>query len=345
MRRRPPLRPLPVHLPSLPVAAARRMLLGAAALACLSPLAALADETAQRDTRPIEWVVGYAAGGGSDIVARSLAEPMGKSLNRNLVINNKPGGATNIAATYVARSKDPTHVLLTADFATLAANPSLFSALPYDPDKDFVPVAFFSAGHLPTIVHKDVPARNLKEFVDFARKNRVSLGTYGAGSYSHVAIAELNKFYGLSIEAVHYRGEAPMWQDVAAGAIHGGSGSYAAAAGVLQSGAGRAIAVPTATRMKKLPDVATFIEQGVDARGFKVQGWIGAFYQTGTPMEIVQKLSDIFVECGKTERVAKILETFGIDDAARDHKYMKKMIDEEGPVWMDLVRGLGLTPQ
>lgn len=136
-----------------------------------------------------------------------------------------------------------------------------------------------------------------------------------------------------------------MWQDVAAGAIHAGSGSYAAAGGVLQSGSGRPIAVPTTTRMRKLPDVGTFLEQGCTAQGFQLRGWIGAFYQTGTPREIVEKLSAIFVECGKTERVQKILDTFGIDEAAQDHKVMQKVIDEEGPVWLELVRSLGITPQ
>lgn len=323
----------------------RRFVAGALGAGVALSAPAVHGQASAWPNKPVKVTVTFPAGGLTDVWARTYSEYASQKLGQSFIVDNKTGASGAIGAEQLSKAAPDGYSLMFTISTTMIMNKVLFKKLPYDPDKDFVPVAFFSAGHLPTIVHKDVPAKNLKEFVDFARKNRVSLGTYGAGSYSHVAIAELNKFYGLNIEAVHYRGEAPMWQDVAAGAIHGGSGSYAAAAGVLQSGAGRPIAVPTATRMKKLPDVATFIEQGVDARGFKVQGWIGAFYQTGTPMEIVQKLSDIFVECGKTERVAKILATFGIDDAARDHKYMKKMIDEEGPVWMDLVRGLGITPQ
>ena len=295
--------------------------------------------------KPVKVTVTFPAGGLTDVWARTYSDYASQKLGQSFIVDNKTGASGAIGAEQMSKAAPDGYNLMFTISTTMIMNKVLFKKLPYDPDKDFVPVAFFSAGHLPTIVHKDVPAKNLKEFVEFARKNKVSIGTYGAGSYSHVVVAELNKFYGLNMEAVHYRGEAPMWQDVAAGAIHGGSGSYAASAGVLQSGAGRAIAVPTTTRMRKLPDVATFLEQGVTAQGFQLRGWIGAFYQTGTPREIVEKLSALFVECGKTEKVQKILDTFGIDEGARDHAFMKKVIDEEGPVWMELVRSLGVTPQ
>ena len=145
---------------------------------------------------------------------------------------------------------------------------------------------------------------NLKEFVEYARKNKVSIGTYAAGSYAHIAVAELNKHFGLQMEAVHYRGEAPMWQDLAAGVIQAASGSYAAASNVLQSGAGRAIAVPQeqahaqAARRRDLP------RAGRDGQGLPAQGlhlrWSGP---PGMPQEIVQRLSDLMVEGGKSERV------------------------------------------
>jgi tripartite-type tricarboxylate transporter receptor subunit TctC len=201
------------------------------------------------------------------------------------------------------------------------------------------------AGHLPTIVSKNVPAKNVKEFAEFARNNKVSLGTYGAGSYSHCAVEALNRSLGLKIEAVHYRGEAPMWIDVGSGAVHGGSGSYAAASPVLQSGNGRAIAVPTSTRMRKLPDVATFLEQGLNDKAFQVQGFICLVGPAAMPKDIVVKLSDMMVEAGKTERIQKILDTFGIDQAAQGHVFFEKILAEQGPIWIELVKGLNLEPQ
>jgi tripartite-type tricarboxylate transporter receptor subunit TctC len=295
--------------------------------------------------RPIRVVVTFPAGGLTDTWGRVYSDYISQKVGQPVVVENKTGASGAIGAEYVSKAAPDGYTLMFTISTTMVMNKVLFKALPYNPDKDFVPIAFFSAGHLPMIVHKDVPAKNLKEFVAFARNNKVSLGTYGAGSYSHVAVAELNRVFGLSIEAVHYRGEAPMWIDVGSGAIHGGSGSYAAAAAVLQAGNGRAIAVPTTTRMKKLPDVATFLEQGVDAKAYQIQGWIGMFAPVGTPEPIVERLSTLCVEAGTSPRVQQLLDTFGIDDPARDRHYMKKIIDEEGPIWMDLVRGLGITPQ
>ena len=123
------------------------------------------------------------------------------------------------------------------------------------------------------------------------------------------------------------------------------SGSYAAASPVLQSGNGRPIAVPTKTRMKKLPDVATFYEQGVTDMAFQVQGFICLVGPAAMPKDIVLKLSDMMVEIGKSERIQKILDTFGIDMAAQDHVFFEKFLAEQGPVWIELVKGLNLEPQ
>ena len=166
---------------------------------------------------------------------------------------------------------------------TMIMNKVLFKKLPYDPDKDFALVAWFNTGHLPTIINKDVPAKNIAEFAAWARDRKVSLATYGAGSYAHVVAETLNRHYGLKMEAVHYRGEALMWQDVASGAVQGASGSYASASAVLQTGAGRPIAVPTMERMRKLPDVPTFYEQGLTEKAFQVRGWVGCAAPAGTP--------------------------------------------------------------
>lgn len=136
-----------------------------------------------------------------------------------------------------------------------------------------------------------------------------------------------------------------MWVDVGSGAVQGGSGSYAAAASVLQTGNGRAIAVPTKARMSKLPDVATFYEQGVTDVAFQVRGCICLVAPVALPKDIVLKLSSMMVEIGKSDRIQKILTTFGIDMAAQDHVYFEKYLAEEGPIWMDLVKGLNLEPQ
>ena len=135
----------------------RRHLLAIAVLSLPLAAAAFPDKT-------IEWVVPYPAGGGSDVVARTLAEPMGRTLGQTIVVNNKPGAATNIGADYVAKAKADGHVMLTADTATLAANPFLYAKLPYDVEKDFAPVGLMARFPMLLVVNAGVPAKTLAEF-------------------------------------------------------------------------------------------------------------------------------------------------------------------------------------
>ena len=313
----------------------------AAALAAL-PAPAIAQAW---PSKPIKIVVTYPAGGLTDVFARAYGEYVSQKVGQPVVVENKTGAAGAIGAEMVKSSPADGYTLMFTNSTTMIMNKVLFKKLPYDPDKDFALVAWFNTGHLPTIINKDVPARNVAEFAAWARDRKVSLATYGAGSYAHVVTETLNRHYGLKMEAVHYRGEALMWQDVASGAVQGASGSYASASAVLQTGAGRPIAVPTMERMKKLPDVPTFYEQGLTEKAFQVRGWVGCAAPAGTPGDVVQKLSDLMVEAGKTERIQKIIDTFGIDEAARDRTYFKKVLDEEGPVWLDVIRSLNIEPQ
>jgi tripartite-type tricarboxylate transporter receptor subunit TctC len=314
----------------------------AATAAAVLPAPAIAQAW---PSKPIRIVCGFPVGGLTDIFARTYGEGISQKTGQPVVVENKTGASGAIAAEQVKSAAPDGHTLMWTISTTLIMNKVLFKKLPYDPDKDFVPISWMDAGHLPTILHKSVPGANLKEFAGHARNNKVSLGTYGAGSYSHVAVAALNRHFGLTMEAVHYRGEGPMWVDVGSGAVQGGSGSYAAASSVLQAGSGRAIAVPTKVRMKKLADVPTFYEQGVTDIAFQVRGCIGLVGPVAMPKEIVLKLSDMMVEIGKSERIQKILTTFGIDMAAQDHAYFEKYLAEEGPVWIELVKGLNLEPQ
>jgi tripartite-type tricarboxylate transporter receptor subunit TctC len=322
----------------------RRDMLRYGSAAALAALPAPAISQAW-PSRPIRIVCTYPAGGLTDVFARAYGEYIAQKTGKPVVVENKAGAAGAIGAEIVKAAPADGYTLMFTNSTTMIMNKVLFKKLPYDPDKDFVLIAWFNTGHLPTIINKDVPATNVAEFAAWARGRKVSLATYGAGSYAHVVAETLNRHYGLKMEAVHYRGEALMWQDVASGAVQGASGSYASASPVLQSGAGRPIAVPTMERMRKLPDVATFYEQGLTEKAFQVRGWVGASGPVGIPEEIVQKLSDMMVECGKTERIQKIIDTFGIDEGARDRVYFRKVMDEEGPVWIGVIKSLNIEPQ
>lgn len=314
----------------------------AATAAALLPAPAIAQAW---PSKPIRIICGYPAGGLTDTFARAYGEFISQKTGQPVTVENKAGASGAIAAEQVKSAAPDGYTLMWTISTTMIMNKVLFKKLPYDPDKDFVLISWMDAGHLPFIVNKNVPAKNLAEFAAYARNNKVSVGTYGAGSYSHVAVEALNRHYGLKMEAVHYRGEAPMWTDVMSGAVQAGSGSFAAASSVLQSGNGRAIAVPTKERMKKLPDVGTFYEQGLTDIAFQVQGFICLVGPAGMPKDIVKKLSDMMVEAGKSERIQKILDTFGIDRAAQDQAFFEKFMAEQGPVWIKLVKDLNLEPQ
>ena len=296
-------------------------------------------------SKPIKIVCAYPPGGLSDSFARIYGEYLSQKLGQPIIIENKAGASGSIGAAAVKQSPPDGYTLLVAITATLAQSRVLFKNLPYDADKDFALISSMSAGHLPLVAGKATNATNLKEFVEYARKNVTNVGTFGPGSYPHIVVAELNKQYGLQMKAVHYRGEAPMWQDFAAGVLQAAMGSYANAVNALESGAGKAIAVQTTTRSRKLPDVPTFFEQGADSKLFAITGYVFLAGPIDMPQDIVERLSGLMVEAGKTDRIRKLLDSSGIDESAQGHIAFKKLYDSETPPLVAAVKALGLAPE
>jgi tripartite-type tricarboxylate transporter receptor subunit TctC len=296
-------------------------------------------------SKPIKIVCAYPPGGLTDSFARVYGEYLSQKLGQPVIVENKAGASGSIGAGAVKQSPPDGYTLLVANTVTLAHSRVIFKSLPYDADKDFVLISSMSGGHLPFVAGRATNSTNLKEFVEYARKNETNVGTWGPGTYAHIVVAELNKQYGLQLKAVHYRGEAPMWQDFAAGVLQAAMGSYANAVNALEFGAGKAIAVQTTTRNRKLPDVPTFIEQGLDSKVFALTGYIFLAGPIDMPREVVERLSDLMVEAGKTDKIQKVLDTYGIDESAQGHIAFKKLYDTETPIWVDAVRALGLGPE
>ena len=205
---------------------------------------------------------------------------------------------------------------------TMFTNRVLYKTLPYDADKDFVPISCLQPAPLPFVAHKSTGATDLAGFVAYARRHEVSFGSYGPGSLGHIIGAQLNKHFGLNMRVVHYRGEAPMWQDLLTGTLQAACGSYAGGgAAALAAGAGRAIAVSTTKRLSNLPEVATFQEQGAAVKVLTaLRSFIGLFGPAGLPPSIVERLSALMVEGNTSERVIKLLDTFGLDESIVGHE-------------------------
>ncbi len=299
---------------------------------------ALFSASAQADDKVLEWVVGYAAGGGSDIVARTVAEQMAKTLGRAIIVNNKPGAATNIAADYVAKSRDPGNVMLTADFATLAANPSLFAKLSYDAEKDFRPVGLLARFPLILVVTDKVPAKNWKEFSDWVKSSgdSVNYGSAGAGSPHHLATELLRDRSGLKFTHVPYRGAAPAVQDLLSGNIAFGLIDSASVQQHLGGGRLRAIGVASAKRLVTFPEIPTLAEQGLT--GFEAYAWQGLAVPAATPDATVAQLSKALQAALASTPVKARFQTLSLEALPGTPAQMAAYAKSERERWGSLIK-------
>nr|WP_240636193.1 tripartite tricarboxylate transporter substrate binding protein [Caldimonas tepidiphila] len=297
------------------------------------PLAAVAfpDKT-------IEWVVPYPAGGGSDVVARTLAEPMSKALGQNIIINNKPGAATNIGADYASRAKADGHVVLTADTATLAANPSLYSKLTYNVEKDFAPVGLMARFPMLLVVNTSLPVKNLAEFTAWAKQQPggVSYATPGAGSPHHLATELFRESSGLAFVHVPYRGAAPAVQDVIGGQVPFMFADTASAYPHIISGKLRAIGVASPKRLEGFDAVPTLQEQGM--KGFEAYAWQGLVVPAGTPAQTVMALNKALLAALDTAAVKARFQTLGLEAIPSTPQKMDVYAKSEREKWGKVIR-------
>jgi len=311
---------------------------GAGAAALLSAPALVRADT--WPSKPIRILAGSAAGGQTDQFSRVYGEYIGRALGQTVVVENKSGAGGAVAALELKRSDPDGHTLMICNTTAYMLNPVLIKDIQYNVPRDFTWVSVMPGGSLPLVVSEKIGATTLKDFIDYAKKTeKVNVGTYAAGSFAHMVIVELNKQYGLKMEPVHYRGEAPMWSDLAGGAIDAGIGSYAASLPVLQTGKGRAVAV-SRRRIKDLPDVATFLEQGATSRAHSLLTFQGCMAPAKTPPEIVAKLSALFVEAGNSDRVRDLLKSQGIDEGPMTLDASRALYKDEAPVWAELAATL-----
>ncbi|WP_211907812.1 Bug family tripartite tricarboxylate transporter substrate binding protein [Tardiphaga alba] len=314
---------------------------GAAALLCAPSLV----RANSWPTKPIRILAGFAAGGQTDQFSRAYGDYISREVGQTVVVENKTGAGGALAAVELKRSAPDGHTLMITNTTTFMLNPVLMKDIRYDPLKDFAMISMMPSGSVPLFVSEKVPAKTLAEFIDYAKKSgKVNIGTYAAGSYAHIVVAELNKQYGLKMEAIHYRGEAPMFADLAGQAIDAGIGTYVSAMPLLDAGKIKTIAT-SRRRIPSLPDVATFKEQGMTSRATELMTFQGCVAPTGTPQEIVTKLSELMVAAGKTDRIQEMLKKQGIDEAAMTVAASQKIYKEEAPVWAELAGSLGPVAQ
>lgn len=278
-------------------------------------LVALSCSAAAQDwpAKPLRLVLGYAAGGAMDMSARVIAPILSEQLGQPVVVENRTGGAGNIAAEVAARSApDGYTILFYADAYTIA--PSLFSKLPFDPVKDFVHVTQMISGAHILVGHPSVPANTLQELIAYARANpgKLAYGSPGNGTPQHLA-AELFKSLagGLKITHVPYKGGGQAIGDVVGGTIPLASLGLPPVVGHIKAGRLKAFAVTSRQRQKLLPDVPTFEEAGIS--GFETVQWWGPAVPAGTPAPVVKKIYDEFVKAMRNPKLVARYNAAGLE--------------------------------
>src|ERR1700744_3291748 len=240
--------------------------------------------------RVIKIVVPFAPGGGTDLVARTLAQEMAKDLGVNVIVENKPGAGTIIGTQAVAVSDPDGYTLLMGTFAN-AVNPSLNAKLPYDPHKDFVPVALIARSFNVVVVNPRSSIRSIADLIAAARANpgKLSYGTFGIGTSAHLAGELFKDMAKVDLTTVPYKGAAPAITDLIGGQIDVMFTTVASAAALIESGQLRAIAVTSAERSPAFPKIPTVAEAGVP--GYAAESWYGLFAPSGTPPEVIDRLN------------------------------------------------------
>jgi tripartite-type tricarboxylate transporter receptor subunit TctC len=322
----------------------RRHFIAAGTAAAATPfLLRGASAQAAWPSRNIRMICSYPAGGQTDLLARAFGEFISKKVGQTVVIENKAGASGSIGAAEVARAAPDGHTILCSISTTYVMNRVMMKNPGYDMDKDLTLVSIIPGAGLLLIASPASGVKTLDEFVVFARKKgQVNFGTYSAGSAPHMTINELNKQYGLNIEPIHYRGEAPMWTGLMDGTLDVAMGSYTAAQPVLQSNRGILFAVHS-KRVAAIPDVKTLPEQGATSKFFTISGFTGWALPKATPQPIVDRLSELFVAANSDPKVKEVLSTFVLEPAL-GFKESNALYQRELPVWIETGQALGLEP-
>jgi len=307
----------------------RHLLAGAAALAAGIPGAGAQSNYA---SQPIHILVGYAAGGGVDIVARLLQEPMKAALGQPIVIENRTGASAMLATGAVAKAPPDGYMLLMAASGEVAINHFLFKEkMAYDPVKELVPIAMIGSVPCVVVVADTTPVRNPKELIAYAKANpgKLSFSSSGIGNPQQLAGELMNSMAGIQVLHVPYRGSAPAVTDVATGAVTMSFSSLAAALPLMQAGKIRAIAVTSRERMPQLPDVAPLSEGSPGLADYELLNWFAMFGTGATPPEIVERLNSIVNAALKDPTIADKLLPQGIVPKPMKVAEFKAFVDAE----------------
>jgi tripartite-type tricarboxylate transporter receptor subunit TctC len=293
--------------------------------------------------KPVRIIVPFAAGGPTDIVGRIIGAKLSELLGQQFYVENKGGAGGNLGADAVAKSAPDGYTLLVATVSTHAINPGLYTKMPYDPIRDFEPIA--QVGVTPTLlsVHPSIPAKDIRSLIALIKENpgRYTYGSSGLGSILHLCGEQFKALAGgLNIVHVPYRGSAPMMGDLVGGQISMAFDATPTAMPQAQSGAIRALGAGMAQRMRAMPELPTLQEQGL--KGFECYTWNAILAPAGTPQPILDKLSAAIIRALDDPTVIKRLQEAGVDPTpGRGAKETADFIKAELAKWAPIIKASG----
>ncbi len=293
--------------------------------------------------RPIKIIVPFNAGGATDAVARMLADKLTPRLGQPVIIDNK-GGAGGIIGTDAVAKAAPDGLTFAVSLSTsLLINQFLYTKLPYNPQKDLALVSQLAIAPVTLVVHPSVPASNAAELRKYiqANKSKLSYGSYGIGSYAHLAGAYMSQALDADMAHVSYKGEAPMVQDLLGGQIQIAFASALQVKPHIEAGKLKAIGVSGERRMGTLPNVPSLAEQGLNDEAYRVAGWLAFGAPAGTPPAILERIADEVRKTTQLPDVAQRIAAMGFDVQNSSPALFSAAIAKERPVWERLIKASG----
>ena len=293
--------------------------------------------------RPITLVVPNPPGGLVDTSARLLSEPLTRVIGQPVVIDNKPGASGNIAYQYVANAKPDGYTLLISYSGYHVGNPSLFDKLPWDPIKDFSPIALLTVSTNVIAVHPSVPVNNLKEFIAYAKANpgKLNYASQGNGSVSHIGTEIFKQTTGVDIVHVPYKGSGPAIQDVLAGQVQVFISTPPSLMQHIQSGKLKGLAVTGKNRHPGMPNVPTTAEAGLPS--FQLESWVALFAPAGTPAPVVAKLTDSVKQSLALPEPQERADTAGVELRYLSPSQTDAFVKKELPLWNKAIKAAHIT--
>ena len=291
-------------------------------------------------SKPVTIVVPFSPGGATDIMARTLAEPLGKRLGQPVIVENRTGAGTMIASEHVSKATPDGHTLLLAA-SSLGIAPSLYSQVHYDPVKDFTPISLVASVVHVLSVHPSVPAKNVSELIAWVKANptKANYGSVGAGTSTHLESELFATMAGVKMQHIPYKGSAPALMDLVGGNLPIMFDAYASSGPFIRENKIRLLAVTTAQRSKLLPDVPTVAESGLP--GYEAMPWLGLVAPAGTPNAVVNKVHAELMEVLKDAAVQEKFRSLGLDIIGNKPAEFSDFIKKDIVKWAKVVKDSG----